>query len=108
MKSAFCGRSMSFSAARAGAVSNRFKARGSFHPRLAVPRGAGSGAAHLATTTLRYANSLAPRSGERVRERGSFNPVVVVSRGAGSGGNRIFAVDDSAPTAHSFPLFWQE
>jgi len=33
--------------------------------------------AHLAITTTRFANSLAPRSGERARERGSFVPMAV-------------------------------
>jgi hypothetical protein len=36
--------------------------------------------AHLATTAMRFAHSLAPRSGERARERGSFPPMVVMPR----------------------------
>ncbi len=38
--------------------------------------------AHLDTTTVRFGNSLAPRSGERVRERGSLDPRGAVPRGA--------------------------
>ena len=38
--------------------------------------------AHLETTTTRFANPLAPRSGERARERGSYPPMVVVPRSA--------------------------
>ena len=56
-----------------------------YHPRL--PRQVNSRQpfpplrrAHLATTTRRYANSLAPRCGERARERGSFPPMVVMPR----------------------------
>jgi hypothetical protein len=49
--------------------------------------------AHLATTTLRYANSLAPRSGERVRERGSFNALVVLSRCALQVGGPVYTLD---------------
>ena len=44
------------------------------------PHLGGCEGAHLATTTRRYAYSLAPPSGERARERGSFPPMVVMPR----------------------------
>jgi len=45
--------------------------------------------AHLDATTMQFANSLAPRSGERVRVRGSIHPMGVVSRCAHSQGARL-------------------
>jgi len=60
--------------------------------------------AHLVTATIRFVNSLAPRSGERVRERGSFNPPVVVLRCASAcflrkAGLTLLAL--AAPPAHA-------
>ena len=62
--------------------------------------------AHLATTTSRYANSLAPRSGERARERGSFPPMVVMLRCVRPVARKLPNRVQSCIIVHNRAIFW--
>ncbi|MGD0813632.1 MAG: class I SAM-dependent methyltransferase [Verrucomicrobiota bacterium] len=55
-----------------------------------ILRGAGLNSPQLDTATSRFANPLAPQSGERVRERGSSHPTVPVPASAPLDGPVIF------------------
>jgi len=74
--------------------------------------------AHLAITTRRYANSLAPRSGERASlpavalakagERGSFPPMVVMPRCAPPVPRALPNRIQSCIIVHNRAIFWQK